>query len=381
MSSALAELTLFCLVKGQLTAFAVDIMSTKTVGHLKQLICTPARFPDITPERLELWRADIPLADAKEDVSLLLNVINNTPSLAENAIISTVFSPPNEAPEGKLHIIIQPPEQGVASRGKSKRRKWTVTSTILPRERQHVYFVDPADVKKNDDLLTCIGQGKYVLMHGARASGKSARTWRVMEQLQDVTLTGVNLADEEKFWMSFGREFKRAIGFYFGPNGSLDINTPVPDILTSDDFRDVCHFPNNLWTLLASKRKKPGQTKLRGDQFVVIFIDEFDVLVHAADSSVRDSFLGVIHSLKTSGERYAVQSIVGVGTFNILTLNTDSQALSPFNISDAFTNPSFTSEQMTTLFREFAKEHNVDIQAKVVEDICLNTNGLLMFYH
>ncbi|RUP50473.1 hypothetical protein BC936DRAFT_138972, partial [Jimgerdemannia flammicorona] len=96
--------------------------------------------------------------------------------------------------------------------GESKRRKWSVNSTLLPRERQSVYFVDPADHERNKDLLENIAESKYVLMHGSRASGKSTRTWRVMEQLQAsgyfciyVTLTGINfMADLGTFWQSFG---------------------------------------------------------------------------------------------------------------------------------------------------------------------------------
>ncbi|RUS16242.1 hypothetical protein BC937DRAFT_91453 [Endogone sp. FLAS-F59071] len=267
--------------------------------------------------------------------------------------------------------------------GEAKRKKWSVNSTILPRERPNFYFVDPADQKKNVDLLNNIVEGKYVLMHGARASGKSTRTWRVMEQLQQsgylclyITLSNVDLgANKETFWQSFGSALKEALEDCFGPRGSLQIDTTVPDVKTADDFRGICMRQNELWNLLALKRKGQGQPNFIENRFLVIFIDEFDALVHVSDSTIRDSFLGMIHGIKTSGDLYAVQSVVGVGTFNILSLNTDSRVLSPFNISDAFKNPNFTPEQVTTLFKEFGTEYRLAIPDDVIQDICLNTNG------
>ncbi|RUP47809.1 hypothetical protein BC936DRAFT_145310 [Jimgerdemannia flammicorona] len=55
--------------------------------------------------------------------------------------------------------------QEIALMGESKRRKWSVNSTILPRERQSVYFVDPAEHERNKDLLENIAESKYVLMY------------------------------------------------------------------------------------------------------------------------------------------------------------------------------------------------------------------------
>ncbi|KAF9170801.1 hypothetical protein BGX20_008483 [Mortierella sp. AD010] len=157
--------------------------------------------------------------------------------------------------------FMMPPEK-VALMRESKRKKWAVNSTILPRERPLVYFVDPADLSKNLDLITNIKEGKYVLMHGARASGKSTRTWRVMEELQGsgyfclyVTLTGVNFTgNTDEFWLSFGNAIKNTLCDFFGPGGSLGVNVAVPDIKTSLDFINICLRQNALWKLLASAR-------------------------------------------------------------------------------------------------------------------------------
>ncbi|KAF9310238.1 hypothetical protein BG003_008776, partial [Podila horticola] len=57
--------TLFCLVDGEATsnAFPIEIMPTKTIGHLKDLIKVkkPNDFRDIDANNLTLWRVTIPI--------------------------------------------------------------------------------------------------------------------------------------------------------------------------------------------------------------------------------------------------------------------------------------------------------------------------------
>ncbi|RUO95374.1 hypothetical protein BC936DRAFT_144218, partial [Jimgerdemannia flammicorona] len=183
------------------------------------------------------------------------------------------------------------------------------------------------------------------------------------------------MADLGTFWQSFGFAVQSTLRDFFGPSGSLQIDTVVPDIKTAENFCGICLRHIDLWKFLAIKRKERGQPKLMDDKYFVIFIDEFDALLHAENISIRDSFLGVLHSIKTTDNIYIVKSVVGIGTFNILSLNTQTKALSPFNISDAFKNPNFTPEQVTTVFKEFATEYKLEIPDDVIEDICLNTNG------
>ncbi|RUS30826.1 hypothetical protein BC938DRAFT_478913, partial [Jimgerdemannia flammicorona] len=373
--------TLFCYVHGNPAeeVFSVEIGGNKPISELQKAIkAERTEFASVNASSLTLWKISIPYDDIA-NTDFKFEDSKDMKKLRPIDRISVFF---DDFHGDDVHVLVQLPVT-VSLMGEAKRRKWSVNSTILPRERPNVYFVDPADQKKNVALLDNIVEGKYVLMHGARASGKSTRTWRVMEQLQEsgyfclyISLTGINFrADEGSFWQSFGSALKEALEDCFGPRGSLQIDTTVPDVKTADDFRGICLRQNELWNLLALKRKEQGQPNFIENQFLVIFIDEFDALVHASDSSVRDSFLGILHTIKITGDRYAVRSVVGVGTFNILTLNTDSRAISPFNISDAFKNPNFTPEQVTTLFKEFATEYRLAIPDDVIQDICLNTNG------
>jgi len=110
----MAELKLFCIVKGDSSSFSVTLSLMKSVDDLKKDINNELRLN--TPSKdLTLWKDNnILLVDAKKDVSLLQNVIDNTPSLEEDADISAVFPPPEGARKGKLHIIVLPPPQGIS---------------------------------------------------------------------------------------------------------------------------------------------------------------------------------------------------------------------------------------------------------------------------
>ena len=111
----MADLTLFCFVDGDSSAFPVDISLMKTVGHLKDAIKKKTSdLSNVDANKLTLWKSEIPLVDAMEDVTLFHNVIDSTPSLEEDADISAVFPPPEGAPKWNLHIIVQRPPPGNA---------------------------------------------------------------------------------------------------------------------------------------------------------------------------------------------------------------------------------------------------------------------------
>ncbi|CAB4442950.1 unnamed protein product [Rhizophagus irregularis] len=110
---------------------------------------------------------------------------------------------------------------------------------------------------------------------------------------------------------------------------------------------------------------------------VVIFIDEFDRLYGAIDK-VRDEFLGCFRTIKhamSMNVNYPILSVIIVGTFGILELNSSNTYDSPFNVRDPFQNPNLSKEQVQRLFEEFGSEHKLNVESKVIEDIYLQTNG------
>ncbi|KAF9993305.1 hypothetical protein BGZ80_008193, partial [Entomortierella chlamydospora] len=56
------EVTLFCIVDGDSTAFSVDILPGKTVDHLKKKIKEEKSkvFSEVDPDELILWHVSIP---------------------------------------------------------------------------------------------------------------------------------------------------------------------------------------------------------------------------------------------------------------------------------------------------------------------------------
>ncbi|CAG8466519.1 5498_t:CDS:2 [Ambispora leptoticha] len=161
-------------------------------------------------------------------------------------------------------------------------------------------------------LLDKIWRGEFVVLYGARASGKSTRMMQVMAQLTRegficiyVTLELINIKSVESFWISLGLSFETSIksfAKFFGKNNC--------------------------------------------EKKVVLFVDEYDRL-YDADDDIRASFLGAIHDIKNAKDDYSLWSCVAIGPFSILHLSSNRKTL-----------------QMT-----------ITIDPAIVEDIYTRTNG------
>ena len=115
-------------------------------------------------------------------------------------------------------------------------------------------------------------------------------------------------------------------------------------------------------------------------KYVVIFVDEFDRLYDAIDE-VRDSFLNCMRTIKhavAAENLYPILSVIAVGTFGILELDSSENYDSPFNIRNPLQNPNLSREQVNRLFAEFESDQNIKIAPKVVEDIYFQTNGYVL---
>ncbi|CAG8678044.1 3304_t:CDS:10, partial [Gigaspora margarita] len=208
---------------------------------------------------------------------------------------------------------------------KPKKRRWEVNGAIQPNIVHAVYFVDP--MEESRPLLEKIQEGQFVALHGARTSGKSTRVHQIQKQLNDkgyvciyVSLEQINIKSVDNFWHTLGSH------------------------LYLDENR------------------------------VVLFIDEFDMLYHATED-VLSSCLNTLHGIKGTKENYAIWSVVAIGPFSILYLNSNNFTTSPFNVNEPFKNPNFTLEQVQFLYKEFEDEYNLTIDQEVIEDIYTQTNG------
>jgi hypothetical protein len=110
---------------------------------------------------------------------------------------------------------------------------------------------------------------------------------------------------------------------------------------------------------------------------VVIFVDEFDKL-YSASPEIRDSCLDHFRTIKhaIAGGNSTIHSVVAIGTFGILRLNSDKDYESPFNVCDPVQNPYLTKDQVKALFEEYASNKKLEVKPDVIEDIYWQTNGM-----
>jgi energy-coupling factor transporter ATP-binding protein EcfA2 len=63
-------------------------------------------------------------------------------------------------------------------------KQWTVSGPIHERDKVSYYYMDPAAQEENIRCLNGVKKGQFVMLVGARASGKTTRLYRLMSQLE-----------------------------------------------------------------------------------------------------------------------------------------------------------------------------------------------------
>eukprot|EP01128_Nolandella_sp_AFSM9_P007604 TRINITY_DN421_c0_g1_i5.p1 TRINITY_DN421_c0_g1~~TRINITY_DN421_c0_g1_i5.p1 ORF type:complete len:618 (+),score=132.83 TRINITY_DN421_c0_g1_i5:76-1929(+) len=234
---------------------------------------------------------------------------------------------------------------------RSKKQSWTVNGAITADSREIYYYLDPA-LGNEELLLPHVREGNYVMLYGARASGKTTRAFRAMEQLQDYCClmvsfqTGIDFDSKKEFWTSFGDSLRRN-------NKHIDL----PRLESSRDFGELLQTQNS---------------SLFSNLPVVLFIDEFDKLYRAPDE-VADSILDVLRGIKQERAAYCLQSVVAIGPFSILELT--GRSSSPFNVREAVQAPYFTLEEVKELFNIYEEKKGFELDQRIVEDIFTRTAG------
>jgi hypothetical protein len=147
------------------------------------------------------------------------------------------------------------------------------------------------------------------------------------------------------YWSALGAELHIKAPQYFKLN----------DVKSADDF------------------KLKLQKEQWNNKHVVLFIDDFDELFGAHDDDIKSSFLETIRAIKNESDNYALLSLVAIGPFSILHLNSDRIPTTPFDV--VFRNPKFTLKQVQTVYKEFENDFKLTIDPEIIEDIYNRTNG------
>ncbi|KAI9328404.1 hypothetical protein BDR26DRAFT_874030 [Obelidium mucronatum] len=232
------------------------------------------------------------------------------------------------------------------------KKKWTVNGTIRPNDIAGCFYVNPLDNEETIVSLQKIVKGQFLMLVGARASGKSTRFSQLCLALKTeglncifVTLELVSLNGcTSDFWRSLAIQCQkyyrqRTISIGSGP-----------------EFAAL--FSAQLW-------EKP----------VVLLIDEFDKLDDASEE-IREDCLNTFRGIRNAGDSTtAIRSISVCGTFSIRRLNTQAQKTSPFNTSECVANPYFTEEQTKSLYDEYAVSEGITLDDRIVKDIHWKSAG------
>ncbi len=67
---------------------------------------------------------------------------------------------------------------------RSEAKKWNVNGTIRQIDMSGSYYLDPGLQKASDDCLAAVQNHQFVLLSGARASGKSTRLMWLKKELE-----------------------------------------------------------------------------------------------------------------------------------------------------------------------------------------------------
>lgn len=223
------------------------------------------------------------------------------------------------------------------------------------------------------DFIQRVKEGRYIVLFAPRQTGKTTFFRLALETLttQDTTYFPIQLNFEEyeeyaaaDFYASLYREIKKEIERVFRKHRKVPAdalvrfleNTTITDHVSMHEFfrkfgeRLVYHHNN--W------------------QRVILFIDTF----HGIPLALENSFLASLRSIYLTDRPYCPHSVCFVSVKSIIQRDMVN-AVSPFNIQDAFHLPNFTFEQVRELLTQYADEVGQGFGPEVVEALYKQTVG------
>eukprot|EP01124_Arcella_intermedia_P037273 TRINITY_DN9941_c0_g4_i4.p2 TRINITY_DN9941_c0_g4~~TRINITY_DN9941_c0_g4_i4.p2 ORF type:complete len:294 (+),score=32.24 TRINITY_DN9941_c0_g4_i4:29-910(+) len=237
---------------------------------------------------------------------------------------------------------------------RENRKVFTQNGAITTSDIARYFYVDPRPTNEKI-LLPRIRQGDYIMLYGARGSGKTTRAFAAEKQLENEFCclstsfqTGVDFRDLDKFWTSFSESLI-----------STNRHINIPFFSSSSGFQKLFRLENKELLFLGKQ--------------VVVFIDEFDKLYRIAPDEVTNSILDTLRGIKQQKKSFCVQSVVSIGPFNILEIT--GQSSSSFNVADAVKSPHFSKEQVIQLFKQFSDNRCLDLDERIPLDIYYRTRG------
>ncbi len=204
-------------------------------------------------------------------------------------------------------------------------------------------MLDPKE-ENEKNLLPTIRAGSYIMLYGARGSGKSTRAFRAIDHLKEsffCIYVTMQFVQPDNFWRSFGTA----------------LTSSIPSIHAVDSHEAFVR-------LFSSSNV---QKFFRGKK-VVLFIDEYDRL-YEVPRKERDEFIRALCGYKHSADTRCLHSVVAIGPSSILKLGVETA--SPFNVAESVKIQYWTRDQVGTLLRQ----NNADVIDDIITDIHQRTAG------
>ena len=223
------------------------------------------------------------------------------------------------------------------------------------------------------DFIHRVKQGRYIVLFAPRQTGKTTFFHSVLEALvaQDSIYFPIQLNfetyedyDRGSFYASLHREICEEIRRVFQKRGETPsetlaqflVNTQITDHLSMRDFFQ--EFDKHL------------AMHYNNSQQVILFIDAF----HGIPLAVENSFLASLRSIYLTDKPHCPHSVCFVSVGSIIQRDMIN-AISPFNIQDAFHLPNFTLEQVRELLTQYTEEMGQDFEPEIVEALYTQTAG------
>jgi hypothetical protein len=227
------------------------------------------------------------------------------------------------------------------------KRKFTTNGSIDKIGYARYFFVETTTTNK--DLYRKIVAGNYIMLHGPRAVGKSTRMLQACDNMShqfncmNVSLHDINIASPSEFWRSLSRCLVNKYSHISG----------IKVVAAGHEF-------NQMWHSVSGSKK------------FVLFI-EFDALHSPATQETVDAVLGTFRGLKQSAADHHLHSVIVVGVFSIIRLNT--RTVPPFNVGEQVVAPLMTLTQVQGIFSAYMRCREYTVADDVVHDIYERTGG------
>lgn len=242
------------------------------------------------------------------------------------------------------------------------------SGTVDPKQS---YFVSLEHVTntKNMDIKTMVDRGRYFSIFAPRQSGKTTFLARVRDQLHgDPTYVVILLSfqfcknlDGERFYSEIEKELYRQLRRRLG-----DINCEKCEVV--EEFLNRHHLNNHVDLMdLFDELNRIIQYKK-----IAVFIDEFDGI----PENLLEDFLASLRELYLEYKEEKQKALYSVGLTGIRNITKlVVGGVSPFNIADQVTLPSFTLQNIRDLYGQYTRETNQPFTDEAIKKIHVQTAG------